>query len=391
MRVAVVTPIPTPYRDAFWNAVSTLKEVELSVYYCATRKADQPWEGRWERSYGHEVLPGENLLGNWARGATLFWNPVVTKRLREGVFDAVLVGGYNHPTMLRAMDWCTRTGTAFHLMCESHLMVWRDPVRRLLKQGLLRWVVKHMAGGLPTGSLAEEYLVHYGADAQRLTHLPNAPDVERIRADVNNSRCSAQVRAEARDKARPTVLFVGRLIRRKGVYSLVEAVARLRDRSPVDLIFVGDGTERSGLQRRVAALGLEGFVRFTGFLEPHEISAWYAKADLFSLPSSETWGVVVLEALAAGLPVVLSDRVGCHPDIVGGLDIGRIVPFGNVDALADAIEAILRLGLSPDRVERSWREVFEGLKYEALAESLVSHIHRCQSASPRETLQPAPV
>ncbi len=67
IRVAVVTPIPTPYRDPFFNVVAAKPDVSLDVFYCSAGKADRPWDGQWRRDYHAEVLPGRNLL--WFRGA----------------------------------------------------------------------------------------------------------------------------------------------------------------------------------------------------------------------------------------------------------------------------------------------------------------------------------
>ncbi|RMF10174.1 MAG: glycosyltransferase, partial [Alphaproteobacteria bacterium] len=92
--------------------------------------------------------------------------------------------------------------------------------------------------------------------------------------------------------------------------------------------------ERRALEEQARASGCAGRIRFAGFLEPEKIDSIYALADIFVLPSHETWGVVVLEALAAGLQVLISNRVGCHADV---RDRARVFEFGNVDALASAL------------------------------------------------------
>lgn len=368
MKIAVITPIPTPYRDGFWNVLARQEGIELTVFYCAAGKGDRPWRGDWRRDYRWEVLPGRNLLAWRGPQASLYDNPAVKKRLAKGRFEAVLIGGYNHPTLLAAMRWCRRHDVPYFLMSESHLLKRRNPLKQMLKAPLLRHVVRHMAGGFPTGTLAAKYLLHYGADPATLAHLPNAPDVQGIRAEAERLRPQrGRLRAELGLSARPTVLFVGRLIPKKGAHLLLEALARVEREPAPDLILIGDGPERARLARQAQALGLAGRVRFAGFVEPADMVRWYVAADLFVLPSAETWGVVVAEALAAGLPVVVSDRVGCHPDVIGGLEVGRVVPHGDVPALAAAMAAQLSAAPAPGEIAKRWQGVAECLRYEALA------------------------
>src|SRR5688500_12112523 len=108
MRLAVVTSIPTPYRDPLWNAVASRPSVMLDVYYCAAGKADRPWDVSWEQAFRAEVLPGWNLA-RWAGvDASCYMNPAIERRLRSGRYDAVILGGYNHVTMLWAASFAAR-------------------------------------------------------------------------------------------------------------------------------------------------------------------------------------------------------------------------------------------------------------------------------------------
>ena len=375
MKIAVVTPIPTPYRDAFWNAVDKREGIDLTVFYCAATKSDRPWSGDWERDYDWEVLPGKNLLAWKSLDASLYYNPAIITRLKEGKFDAVLIGGYNHLTMLLAVWYCIRQKTPYFLMCESNLSRRRSTWRKMAKDWLVRWVVSNMAGGFPTGTLAEQYLVHYGAHPKTLTFLPNVPDVEKIQQVAESLRNNReQLRTELCLSSNPTLLFVGRLIPKKGAHLIIDTMAELRDKVTLDLVIVGDGSERAQLEQQADDRGLKHNVRFAGFAEPQDIIRWYAAADLFVLPSSETWGVVVLEALAAGLPVVVSEQVGCHPDIVAGLPVGKVVTHGQTSELADAFRELLEQGKGADEISTHWQPIFNSLRFGALAKAIETRI-----------------
>ena len=156
MRLAVVTPIPTPYRDPFWNTVAEHPDVDqLDVYYCARGKADRPWKADWEMRYEARFLPGRNLLKWRGLDASCFWNPAIRGHLRKGRYDAILIGGYNHLTMLAAIREAKRLGIPYYLMCETWSMRRPPLLKRIVKDRLVRWVVQNAAGNLPTGTRAE--------------------------------------------------------------------------------------------------------------------------------------------------------------------------------------------------------------------------------------------
>jgi glycosyltransferase involved in cell wall biosynthesis len=142
--------------------------------------------------------------------------------------------------------------------------------------------------------------------------------------------------------AGPTILFVGRLAAVKGVPVLLEAFARLGARHPgARLVLVGDGPERAAIEARAAALGCAGRVRFRGYLNQDEVADELARADLFALPSfAEGVPVVLMEAMASRLPVVATRIAGIGELVEEGVS-GRLVPPGDAEGLAGALDALL--------------------------------------------------
>jgi glycosyltransferase involved in cell wall biosynthesis len=142
-------------------------------------------------------------------------------------------------------------------------------------------------------------------------------------------------------------LFVGRLVERKGVHLLLEALARLDPAGPVTLRIVGDGPERGRLEGLVATLALRDRVTFEGFVPAETLQARLAGCDCFVLPAvvdakgdTEGLGVVLLEAMSYGKPVVAS-AAGGIVDIVQDGENGWLVPPGNVQALAGALASVI--------------------------------------------------
>jgi glycosyltransferase involved in cell wall biosynthesis len=156
----------------------------------------------------------------------------------------------------------------------------------------------------------------------------------------------AAPRAAAPGRER-TVLFVGRLVERKGVAHLIEALTRMRTRVPARLVVVGDGPERPKLEELARRQGAGDRVEFRGRIAPDELQRTYAAADAFVLPAvhdargdTEGLGVVLLEAMNYGIPVIAS-RVGGIVDIVVDEETGLLVPPGDPGALAGALDRVL--------------------------------------------------
>ena len=162
-------------------------------------------------------------------------------------------------------------------------------------------------GHLVAGTLARDHALHYGAPASRITVFPNTVDVEGyLQAAARLREHRSEIRDElAIPEGSVAVAYVGRLIAQKGVAETVEAVARARELTPrpLHLLLVGNGPLRPGLERRAAKLGVD--VTFAGFRQGESLLRCFAAADTFVLCSRrETWGIVVNEAAAFGLPLV---------------------------------------------------------------------------------------
>jgi len=161
--------------------------------------------------------------------------------------------------------------------------------------------------------------------------------------------------APATPSPSPEFLFVGRLVERKGVQVLLDAMARLPAVPPVRLRIVGDGPLRGALEERTKELGLENRVTFSGFIPEADLAEAYAQCTAFVLPAifdakgdTEGLGVVLIEALAFGKPAVASG-IGGIPDVVVHGETGILVPPNDAGALSEALNALVH---DPERARR---------------------------------------
>ncbi len=190
--------------------------------------------------------------------------------------------------------------------------------------------------------------------------------------------------ARGRNESAPfQLLFVGRLVERKGLAVLLEALAGIVDRHAVRLRVVGAGPARESLERRARALGVDHVVQFEGFVPDDVLAEAYRTADLFVLPAVydakgdvEGLGVVLVEAAASGLPAVASDAGGI-PDVVRHGETGFLVPPGDPGALAAAVVQALA---DRDRLRRmgeaAKRHAAREFSWDVITERLVSLYRR---------------
>jgi glycosyltransferase involved in cell wall biosynthesis len=159
------------------------------------------------------------------------------------------------------------------------------------------------------------------------------------------------------------LLFSGKLVARKGPDLLLRVVKRLSAdlRRRVVVLFLGDGELREPL-RELAGIEPCTEARFLGFQNQHALSRYYHAADLMVLPSreSETWGLVVNEALHHGIPCVVSDRVGSAPDLIESGITGEVFTAGSEQSLTGALERAVRWRGSPEMRERCRRGTGSG-------------------------------
>ena len=349
LRVAAVFPEPTPYRAPLLDRVAAQPEVDLTVVYAADTVAGRTWhvEPKHRAVFLRGVrIPGAQRVLHHDYPVT----PGVVGALMDARPEVVVVSGWSTFAAQAAITWCGVREVPYLLVVESHDEGPRAGWRRKVKGTVVPPIVERAAGLLVTGTLARDSMIARGAHPERVRVFANTVDVERFGARVDGL---APTRPELRRALGANVddvvvLSVARLAPEKGLDDLVQAAARAGD-SRLLLVVAGEGPERGSLLARAAELGVR--LALTGDVDWERIVELYAAADVFALLSErEPWAVVVNEAAACGLPLVLSDRVGAAHDLLRDGENGRLVDAGDVGAAASAFR---ELASNPE-LRRSW-------------------------------------
>jgi glycosyltransferase involved in cell wall biosynthesis len=338
-RVVAVFPEPTPYRAPLFDRIAVLPEVELTVVYAAGTVAGRTW--RVEPAHRHTFLRGLRIPG--AERILHHDYPVtpgIVPALEEARPDVVVVSGWSTFAAQAAIAWSRARGVPYVLVVESHDEGPRPGWRRQVKSTVVPRVVTNASGVLVTGTLARNSMVARGASSDRVRVFANTVDVEEFgarAAGLAGRRDELRAALGAGD-ADVVVLSVARLAPEKRLDVLVDAIAEAHDEHLL-LAVAGDGPERQRLESLARARGVR--LLLTGDVDWERIVELYVAADVFALLSErEPWAVVVNEAAACGLPLVLSDRVGAAHDLLRDGENGRLVAAGDVAAAATALREL---------------------------------------------------
>jgi glycosyltransferase involved in cell wall biosynthesis len=383
VRVAHLVSHPTQYYVPLYRELASRPEIDLTVYYYSTASLGQfydPGFGRaiqWDvpliSGYRAKVCPSA-VRGSLGDGWRRMPNWDVVSAIARGRYDVVWLHGYNHPTSVLAAVGARIAGARLMIREDQTLLHPRAWWKRAAKTVVLPALFSQMTG-LYVGTESRRYLAHYGIPARRLVWAPHCVDNRRFREQADllrEDRPAVRARFGITDDA-PVVLFCGKLIAKKQPLALVEAFERVRRERPCWLLLAGDGAQRPEIDALVRRRRIPG-VLTPGFLNQTELPAAYGAADMLVLPSvlHETWGLVVNEAMNFGLPLVVSDKVGCARDLVRPGWNGFVVPHQDLGALSLAIETLVTEPETRAQFGRRSRALVDDYSLERCADSIVA-------------------
>ena len=353
IRLAVLATHTIQYQVPVWRALAARSDLRVQVFFgsdLGTRSYHDGGFGReikWDipttEGYPHAFLsrnPALQTVTPWRPGAR-----GLVRKLREFCPDAVLLNAYGARFWVEALLVARMLRLPVVLRHEaSDVAVSRSPAKSRVRDMILRIFYAQITAFAAIGLRAREHLLRLGVPAAAITSAPYNVDSDFFEAEAARWLPQREALRAGLGIAPHDVAFVfsGKMIPKKDPELVLAAIRRLPEtvQRRIHWLALGDGELRGSLSEQARAL-CGSRASFPGFVNQRDLGRWYAAADCLIRPSraghGETWGLVVNEAFHFGLPAIVSDGVGCQPDLVPDDRTGRIFPSANVDSLATAI------------------------------------------------------
>jgi glycosyltransferase involved in cell wall biosynthesis len=381
-RIAVLNTHPIQYFAPLYRYLNQQEGITVEALYfsdCSLKGAmdkdfgvDIRWDVDLTSGYTHHFVGGAE--GHRTPGD--FWSvysPKVWKHIDKSRYDALWVHGHGYAGFLIAMLAARLKGIPILMRGETHLGLPMPKWRKVLRTLMMKPFYSQCARLLAISTRNRAFYRSLGVPESKIFMVPYAVDNDRFVDAADDARSERlAIRAQfGIEPDVPLILYASKFQRRKRPDDLIAAVGKLAALGAnAHLLMIGSGEMDAELRAQVAALGLSN-VTFGGFANQNALPGIYAASDVFVLPSEiEPFGLIVNEVMCAGLPVVATDALGCAPDLVKHGETGLLYSAGDVDALADALKALVcdperrrKMGQAGKVLISQWsfRQVYEGL------------------------------
>jgi len=365
VRIVMLVSHPIQYYVPIYRTMAATPGIELIVLYlcrAGIEKSYDPGFGKeiaWDipllDGYSHHFLSEHSDSGGI--------NMRVLKAIRDIKPDVLISHGYDKPTNMLAIVGARLMGIPVLIRSDTRLTdINLNP--GYIKDKIKRFLFNLASGFIAIGTKNREFYKWNGVPDDKIYFAPFSVNNNFFYVDDSRRQLT---RTETRNKMgiahdACVVLSACKLIPIKRVQDAILAIAKIANSQPrVRLLLVGSGEMEHELRALAHELGLADIVLFAGFLNQSEMPSVYAASDMFVLASEvEPWGLAVNEAMAGGLPCIVSDQVGCAVDLVDGKGTGVVYPCGNIDLLAQAIDGYVS---NPNQLKEAANRAGELIKH----------------------------
>ncbi|EJV64234.1 glycosyltransferase family 4 protein [Bacillus cereus] len=342
MKIGIVTNLRSPYRKLQIEEISKNSNWDISVYYTNKNILGRSWDVDPINNVKEIPLKGFKLSRNHGN-----LNFGLLKIILEN--DVILIGGYEKPTYI-VLSLLAR------LFKKPYIIIYDgiSPKRILGNEHKAKYLIKKMVISGATaifgnGIVSSKYFCEkFNFKSDRVFNQCLTVDIESIKSLLGNSD---KYREELRERyqinsEKKVLIYSGRLIKRKNVDKILLALNQINNKEKYELLILGDGEERESLIELAKQLNVN--LQITGFIANQtELFKHYFVGDVLILPSNEEpWGLVINEAMAAGLPIISSDECGASLDLVKDYKNGFVIPAGQEDVLKEKIAYVFENNLT---------------------------------------------
>jgi len=351
-----------PIRNPFFNQLTKVEGISLKVLFLSETSANRKWRIEKDKLlYPNKVLKNFKFKINDGDTFEYIINPFSLIDYFREMPDILITIGWANATNYLFMFMNLIRNKPFYIWCESTIN--EQNKRRSLMMPLIRFFVERSKGIIVPGILSAAYIKQIDKNAKIIV-VPNSIDNERF----YNKRRKGNTNMIK-------LLYVGRFEKIKGIDNLLEAFKNLSIKYPnkLELMLVGYGPEESSIKRIIKKYNLN--VKMIPFVEPKELPLIYKNADIFILPSlREVWGFVINEAIAAGLPIIVSNKVGSSLDLVINGKNGYIFQGGDTLSLQSNLEKLISSPSIRLKMGKFSQKHILNFTYEVMLNSFLSNL-----------------
>lgn len=388
-KISVLQSHPIQYHSPLYDLLEQDASVDFKVYYCSDYglskdgKRYHPefgevpnWDTDLVNGHTYEILKNQAFKKGIFNGFFGLMNFSIYSKLKKEKPDVLVINGWNYFTMIWAVLCCKFLGIRTYLRGDNTLN-FDDKLSGFKKK------VKHFLYGnflFPlftkvcyVGENNRNFFLTYKVPLIKLIKLPHAIDNNRFLNYYNSNKSRIdEFKLKFGLDNKFNLLYVGRLHESKRVVDIIKALGLLSH--DINFIIVGDGLNRKELENAIAKQGLKKCKLF-GFKNQQEIMDYYLVADAFVLASNylETWGLVVNEAMNFNLPIIVSNKVGCAPDLCK-LDNGLVHEVGDIETLASHIDFLSKNPNIAKEMGVQSGEIIKQYSYESIIKNLIQSL-----------------
>ncbi|EOI6515857.1 glycosyltransferase family 4 protein [Enterococcus faecium] len=332
-KIAFVTYDRTPYRILQLNEYT--KSFEITAYYNAVSLKNRDWN-----------LPNSKFTEKKINGIIKFRNRYLInfgiKELVESN-DIIMVGGYDSPSSLYICLMCKLMKKDYCITMDG-ISPSKIENKNTLKYLLKKLIIKNAKTFFANGLSAKEYLINeFNVDKSRIYNQYLAVDNDGVQ-EAKRLKLSEPLYRVFKESNKYKLIYSGRLLEGKNVPIILDAINKIENKNEYTLIILGDGPEKEKILKKSKLYEID--TKITGFIEEQsQLFSAYYKGDILILPSKDdSWGLVVNEAMAAGLPIIASKSTGSAKDLILDGINGYTFNADEADELAKAIEKVYKVG-----------------------------------------------